>query len=288
MKLVQADDIERRRGLEHRGGTFFSRTLISGKPRTPGNFKISLSENNTDHFGPRHRHNFDQYRFMISGVADFARDGKLTPGMLGYFPEGVSYGPQTNLENTFVIVLQFGGASGSGYLQPVEVKRGMEELKASGEFREGLFHRNPGVPGRRRSDPYQAIWEHFHGRVMEFPKPRYQKPVFVDSAHFDWLPIGEGVGEKLLGMFTECRTQAALLRLEADARHRLAGRGLWVALCGGGRIGDAPLRKHTTLFLDHGESAEISATENTQLLHYGLPDLRHLERARGELTMAAE
>ncbi len=288
MKLIHPDDIERRRGLEHRGGTFFSRTLVAGEPGTPDNFKISLSENNTDHYGPRHRHNFDQYRYMVRGVADFSRDGKLKPGMLGYFPEGVAYGPQANLENTFVIVLQFGGASGSGYLQPHEVKRGMEELKAFGAFREGLFHRNPGAPGRKTSDPYQAIWEHFNGRVMTFPKARYEKPVFVDSAHFDWRPIGAGVWEKLLGVFTECRTEASLLRLEAGAKHRVSGRGLWVALGGEGRVGGTALRRHTTLFLDHDGSAEIAADETLELLRYGLPDLRHFTRAARPQEMAAE
>ena len=44
-------------------------------------------------------------------------------------------------------MLQFGGASGSGYLLPREVKAGMEELKKFGEFKDGIFHRNEGVAG---------------------------------------------------------------------------------------------------------------------------------------------
>ena len=288
MKIVQGDQVESRRGLEHRGGTFYSRTLVSGEPGTRGNFKLSLSENGTDHFGPRHRHNFEQYRYMVSGVADFARDGKLRPGVLGYFPEGVYYGPQTNLEQTFVIVLQFGGASGSGYLPPAEVKQGMEELKAFGEFREGLFHRDPGVPGRKRSDPYQAIWEHFNGRVMNFPPTRYETPVFVNSAQFDWAEIAEGVGEKLLGVFTERRTEASILRLDIGARHEVAGRGLWIALEGSGRVDGEPMRQHSALFLDKGETTRIEARETTQLLHYGLPDLGHLVEKRSPSAMAAE
>lgn len=288
MQIVQGDQVERRRGLEHRGGTFYSRTLVSGEPGTPGNFKLSLSENGTDHFGPRHRHNFEQYRFMVSGVADFARDGKLRPGVLGYFPEGVYYGPQTNLEQTFVIVLQFGGASGSGYLQPAEVKRGMEELKAFGEFREGLFHRNPGVPGRRRSDPYQAIWEHFNGRLMKFPPPRYEKPVFVNSAQFSWSEIAGGVGEKLLGVFTERRTEASMLRLDKGVTHEVSGRGLWVTLEGSGAIAGTPSRQFTTLFLDKGETARLEARETTLMLHYGLPDLAHLSANHASVRMAAE
>ena len=67
MKVVQFDDVTPVRGLEHRGGTFHSRTTAAGEPGTPGNFKFSVSELGTDYSGPRHRHNFDQYRFMLEG-----------------------------------------------------------------------------------------------------------------------------------------------------------------------------------------------------------------------------
>jgi hypothetical protein len=129
MKVVQFDDVTPVRGLEHRGGTFHSRTTAAGEPGTPGNFKFSVSELGTDYSGPRHRHNFDQYRFMLSGESDYGQDGPLKAGMLGYYPEGVPYGPQVNNTPIVCAVLQFGGASGSGYLQPREVKAGMEELK---------------------------------------------------------------------------------------------------------------------------------------------------------------
>ena len=96
MKVVQLETTPEVRGLEHRGGTFHARTIVEGKPGTPGNFKFSLSRLGTDYSGPRHRHNFDQYRFMIEGESDYGQDGPLKAGMLGYYPEGVPYGPQVN------------------------------------------------------------------------------------------------------------------------------------------------------------------------------------------------
>src|SRR5205085_2247006 len=159
MKVVQHDDVPLVRGLEHRGGTFHSRTLVEGEPGTAGNFKFSLSLLGTYYSGPRHRHNFDQYRFMLEGESDYGQDGPLRAGMLGYYPEGVPYGPQVNKTEIFCAVLQFGGASGSGYLLPREVKAGMEELKKFGEFKDGIFHRYDGTPGKRNMDAYQAIWE---------------------------------------------------------------------------------------------------------------------------------
>ena len=122
-------------------------------PGTPGNFKFSLSRLGTDYSGPRHRHNFDQYRYMIEGESDYGQDGPLRAGMLGYYPEGVQYGPQVNKTEIFCAVLQFGGASGSGYLLPREVKAGMEELKAFGEFKDGIFYRHGALPARATWTP---------------------------------------------------------------------------------------------------------------------------------------
>src|SRR5207248_6564807 len=184
MKVVQLETTPEVRGLEHRGGTFHARTIVEGKPGTPGNFKFSLSKLGTDYSGPRHRHNFDQYRFMLAGESDYGQDGPLKAGMLSYYPEGVPYGPQVNKTPIVCAVLQFGGASGSGYLLPREVNAGMEALKAYGEFKDGVFHRHYGVPGKRSMDAYQAIWEHVHQKAMAYPKARYDAPIFMDSANY--------------------------------------------------------------------------------------------------------
>jgi hypothetical protein len=278
MKVVQLDDVPRTRGLEHRGGTFHSRTILEGQPGTPGNFKFSLSELGTDYSGPRHRHNFDQYRFMLEGASDYGRDGPLNAGMLGYYPEGVHYGPQVNNTPIVCVVLQFGGASGSGYLLPREVKAGMEEMKKFGDFKDGIFHRYEGLPGKRNMEAYQAIWEHVHGREMVFPKGRYDAPVTMDTANYDWVPVkgAKGVFERLLGVFTERRTEAGLLRMDAGASHEVGGRGVYMVLSGAGEVGGKPLQQFTTVYLDADERTALHARERTELLHYGLPDLSDL------------
>jgi hypothetical protein len=188
-------------------------------------------------------------------------------------------------------VLQFGGASGSGYLQPREVKAGMEELKKFGEFKDGVFHRHEGVPGKRSMDAYQAIWEHVHGRPMIYPKGRYDAPIMMDTGNYQWAPIRGALGaaEKLLGVFTERRTQARLVQLEAGANYEVEGRGVYLVLSGAGTADGQPLRKFTTVFLDTGERAALRASETTELLHYGLPDLSDLEVGiAGAAVQAAE
>ena len=283
MKVVQFEDVTPVRGLEHRGGTFHSRTTAAGEPGTPGNFKFSVSELGTDYSGPRHRHNFEQYRFMLAGESDYGQDGPLKAGMLGYYPEGVPYGPQVNKTPIVCAVLQFGGASGSGYLSQAEVQAGMQELKQEGEFRDGVFRRRADVEGKRNLDGYQAIWEHVNERPMVYPKPRYPQPIFMDPASYEWVPVeGQpGVAEKLLGVFTERRAEASFVRLEPGATWLVSGRGIYVATSGRGRVAGAPLRAFTTLFLDHGEQASFAADEESEILHFGLPDLRSLA-AHGE------
>ena len=123
MKIVQGDELEWVRGLEYRGGTFHYRNLMEGEPGTIDNFQLSMGRNDKDFVSPRHRHNFEQFRFQLEGDLNFARDGMMTPGMVGYFPEGASYGPQTSEATAMTLVLQFGGASGQGYLSRKEAKQ---------------------------------------------------------------------------------------------------------------------------------------------------------------------
>src|ERR1700741_1264824 len=149
MKIVQGDELQWVRGLEYRGGTFHYRNLMEGTPGTIDNFQLSMGRNDKDFVSPRHRHNFDQFRFQLEGDLNFARDGKMTPGMVGFFPEGAAYGPQTSEATPMTIVLRFGGASGGGYLSRQETKRATSELKELGTFDDGVYRRNDDVPGKR-------------------------------------------------------------------------------------------------------------------------------------------
>ena len=134
MKIQQGDELQWERGLEHRGGMFHFRRLMEGEPGTIDNFQLSMGRVGGDFYSPRHHHNFEQVRFQLEGELDFARDGKMKTGMVGYFPEGMFYGPQSQdpTATASTIVLQMGGASGSGYLARNEVKAGMDALKAEG------------------------------------------------------------------------------------------------------------------------------------------------------------
>ena len=42
MKIVHGDQVEWKRGLQHRGGTFHYRHLLNGKARTLDNFVLNI------------------------------------------------------------------------------------------------------------------------------------------------------------------------------------------------------------------------------------------------------
>ena len=291
MKIVQAEDVPLLRGLEHRGGTFHARRLMEGEPGTLDNFCLTLGQMGGDFFSPRHRHNFEQIRFQVEGTLDYDRDGKLSAGMVGYFPEGMRYGPQTQNPDEVpkTLVLQCGGASGSGYLSRDEIKAATDELQAFGAFENGVFRRNDDAPGKRNLDGFQAIWEHVHGRPMEFPEPRYPQPIMMNPASYAWLPVdGEpGVQEKPLGTFSECRTEAGFLKLDPGAVHQAGGRAIYFVVAGAGAVDGKPLTKHTTVLVESGERARLSATETTELFRVGLPRLDALLSRGGETAAAA-
>ncbi|MFL6800031.1 MAG: hypothetical protein ACJ8F3_21790 [Xanthobacteraceae bacterium] len=280
MKIVQTDEIPLKRALEHRGGTFHGCIMVEGEPGALDNFQVSFGQMGGDFSSPRHRHNFEQIRYQLEGVLDYGRDGKLTAGMVGYFPDGVYYGPQSQDPsiNCKTIVLQFGGANGTGYLSQAEVQAGMAELKQHGEFKDGVFRRRFDVEGKRNMDGYQAIWEHVNGRPMAYPKARYPQPIFMDPANYAWVPLSEqaGVAEKLLGVFTERRGEAGFFRIDAGACFTARGKGVYVILRGEGVVAGSPLRSLTAVYLEPGESVTFTARAETELLHFGLPDLSGL------------
>jgi hypothetical protein len=289
MQLIHADEVEWKRGLQHRGGTFHYRHLLEGRAGTPGNFHFGIGQQDGDFVSPRHRHNFDQFRIQIEGTSDFDRNGKMAAGTFGYFPEGAAYGPQSSEGRSVTAVLQFGGASGSGYLSPKEVAAGTGELKEFGTFEGGIFRRNDDSEGRRNTDAYQAIWEHVNGRRMDYPKPRYRDPIMVDPENYQWLPVAgtAGVSEKPLGTFTERQCAGAQIRIARGATYQVGPRSIYLVLSGSGNVGGQAYRPLTAWHLDDGEAADVVAGDETVLVRLVLPDLAGLD-ARPVRAEAAE
>jgi len=254
---------------------FRYRTLATGERGSVGNFILEMVRTTDDFFSPRHKHNFDQFRYQLEGEFDFDRSGKMPPGVLGYFPEGTPYGPQSSSVSSLTLVLQFGGASGSGYMSQEQMEAGTAELKKQGTFEKGVFRRNESEAGKRNVDGYQAVWEHVNKRPMKYPAQRYHDPILMAPEHFEWVPVegAPGACEKLMGVFTERGCEARFLRLAPQAKVKAAGRKLYFVLHGEGRVGEQSYRRATTVFCERGEEAGFAAETPTEILVLGLPRL---------------
>ncbi len=233
---------------------------------------MQLSYTYSDFESPRHRHNFDQVRVQLQGDADFARDGVMRPGTVGYFPEGVFYGPQSIAGESATLVLQFGGASGSGYISEERFQAGVQELRQFGSFDKGIFHRAREDGGRKNQDAYEAVWEHIHGRRMAYPQGGHPQPVFMHPDDFAWTQETAGVRRKLLGVFSARKLRISVIGLVAGSSAPLAPHSIAFVLAGAGRAQATIWRQHATLrTTDAGDT--LHADEASEVLEIHLPPL---------------
>ena len=192
--------------------------LETGVPGLTAEFSLSIVPEG--YFTPRHRHNFDQIRYTLSGIQSTGH-GDLGPGEIGYFPEGAYYGPQAQKGECATLVLQFQGASGRHLLSNEEMNATYQKMIGEGAvFENGIYRGRTASGGRKNKDSYVAIWEEHEGQKLTFPASRYCAPVMMLSQNYAWLPDRDrpGVEIKHLGTFTEMRTGIGFFRLLPGAR----------------------------------------------------------------------
>ena len=168
---------------------------------------------------PRHKHTFDQFRITFEGVRQ-SDDGDMGPGECGYFPEGVSYGPQFQDEAECGLILQFEGPSGIPYLTHEELDAARQRLIAEGgTFSKGIYTKV--LPDGRKinKDSHAACFEAITGKKMEFPQARFENPILMKPQKFRWVRDRklEGVEHKHLGTFGERRSGMSFMRLKPGA-----------------------------------------------------------------------
>ena len=255
-----------------REGVIRAVRILEGEPG-PDNFALKLVNIEGDFFAPRHRHNFDQVRLQLEGTFDYDKDGCFTPGAIGYFPEGTRYGPQTSSGVTWNLLLQYGGASGSGYTAESEEERAAGALKEKGKFEKGVYTHYKADGTKVNQDAYEAVWEHIHGRPLVYPKERYERPVFMNSGNFDWVPVKDqpGVASKLMGVFSERETKLAFYKVDAGAMLALEEDSFYFVLSGTGAAAGEAVAKHTTVHVKRGESGVLAAQSELECVQLRLP-----------------
>lgn len=197
------------------------RTLLTGVENAPNNYvlRFSSGEEGGDWTTPRHRHPFDQVRYVLEGDYSIGANAFLPAGWVGYFPESTYYGPQTMSPNLAMIVLQSGGPSGLGFYSADQRVRATAKLRQSGgTFDNGLYSwvDDEGRPhGKPAGD---VVWEEVFGPT-QLPARRYNDLILMNPASFGWVddPSAEGVSHKSLGVFTERELRIGLVRVAAGA-----------------------------------------------------------------------
>jgi hypothetical protein len=280
MQLTHAEESDNARASNAiRGGAREFRTLLTGEEGSPSNFKLSFVRQSGELDIPRHRHNFDQIRMCLEGERqNYGKNKWIEPGEIVYFPEGTPYGPEKSASHRLSITLQFGGASGSGYVGAAHMQAAMAAMKAFGSFANGVFVRNGALaPGQRRNqDSFEAIWEFVNRRKIVYPKQRYDEPVRMKPDNFAWLPLeGQpGLATKSLGIFSERRCEIAMVRVDAGAGGVLAKRGttaIGFVVEGAGEANRRALRKHSAFTIERGEDCLLAGKDGMVLLTVALP-----------------
>lgn len=206
----------------HRVGTVEQRRFPIETGMLGLNLSFSRDTVGDGFFSPRHRHCWDQLRFVLSGSLSVG-ERDLEPGDCGYFPEAVEYGPQRQRGEASVLVLQFTGAGGLYYPTADELAAARDKLRAAGGTFEGGRYRGPGPDGSAGSpvdqDGYEALWEAHTGCKLVYAQPRYGDIVIMRSGSYEWLahPRHPGIDVSPLGCFTEHLTAVTLIRVAPGA-----------------------------------------------------------------------
>jgi hypothetical protein len=271
---------------DHPLGSILFKHLLHGEPESPDNFMYILGRQDGDFLMPRHRHNFDQIRLPIRGDMNIGRGIILRQGEVGYFPEGLAYGPQDDPlgdakpGERIQLVLQFGGASSYGFMSIEQRRKAREELARLGRFEGPYYYRADG----KREWVLNAIWEHVFGSKLKYPRSRYKEVVIANPASFYWLPVqgARGIFRKFLGAFSERAVSIEMFKIARAAAWSSSdsvARRLIVVLSGTGTAAGKPLASLTAIQADAGERLEISASTEMELFVVGLPKVEIPEMA---------
>jgi hypothetical protein len=226
MRISEAATSEGGRVGSMREGTLDQKFLLQGNDDSLNNYLLNVGLTGSGGWGtPRHRHNFDQIRYVLKGKYPASPHKIMGEGSVAYFPESVHYGPQDRPEGLEMMVIQFGGASGSGFLSTPRREAANEELKKKGEFKNGIFTWYDEQGKKHNMDGSAACFEQATGKKLVFAAPRYDDVIMMDPESYAWVETGApGVSTKLLGTFTERDLRIGFIKVDAGATYNTGSR----------------------------------------------------------------
>jgi hypothetical protein len=218
---------------------------------------------------PRHKHNFDQIRYVVSGSPDFGHYQVASHGQSAFFPAGAAYGPET-IEEAEILLIQWG----EHWMTRAEHDETYASMQQVGEFRDGYYVTVDAAGKEQRADGRNAVWETFNGRKLVYPTPRYPQPVIMEPEGFEWRPVSRGVSGKVMGRFTEDDVYVGNYRWdEGDGLLTMGPERtqlLWI-IDGKLTVDGASYDRSTVIFSEFLETTRLAGAAGTEAVVFGLP-----------------
>lgn len=295
MQVSIVDEIQSRdqnNGMHIREGGFKRdvRRLLEDDAPDGLNFWFSRTIQNDDgddaFVSPRHKHTFQQIKFVEKGDLDVVPGLYIHQGDLGYFPKGAYYGPQRREKGLVSYICQYGFNGEHQRGEYWESRRGevLERLKARGRIENGVFIECDPVSGETKTrDAVDALYDErfrlLKGRALPLPEPTYNAPIIIHPGNASYFQAAPGVELKPLGRFFDqpgpngdvsisvARLSGGVLELKAD-RPQIAWT-LSAGLVAEGRICSGP----AAVYSPRGERAEVSGKDGLELFLVEFPRL---------------
>jgi hypothetical protein len=218
---------------------------------------------------PRHKHNFDQIRYVVSGSPDFGHYQVASQGQSAFFPAGAAYGPET-IEEAEILLIQWG----EHWMTRAQHDETYASMQQVGEFKDGYYVTVDAAGNEQRADSRNAIWETFNGRKLVYPTPRYPQPVIMEPKGFEWRQVSPGVSGKVMGRFTEDDVYIGDYRWDKAGGVLTLGAErtqlLWVA-DGQLTVKGVSYDRSTVIFSEFQQTTELTGTAGARAVVFGLP-----------------
>jgi len=217
---------------------------------------------------PRHRHDFDQIRFVVSGRPDFGHGQIAHGGQAIFFPAGAHYGPET-IEEAEVMLIQWSRT----WVTRAQHDATYAQMQTVGEFKDGFYVTADADGSEHRADGRNAVWEAFTGRKLTYPTPRYAQPIVMEPEGFQWRPGEDGVAVRTLGRFTEDDVYLANYRWEPGGSLALTPERtqlLWIS-SGQVQVEGVTYSPRTVIFSDFDETVHVSSADGAEAICFGMP-----------------
>jgi hypothetical protein len=258
-----------------RGGDIYRKMIRSAKGVHHVDYDVRIelfSGGDQTYKSIRHRHDFEQLRFAVSGRMDLGFE-VLEEGDVGYFPANAYYGPQ-ECADALILIAQWG----DHYITKEQSDAAVAELKETGEFKDG-FYQSVDEQGRPyKIDPLNAIWEKVFGQAYVPQAPRYKQPVLMTPSAFGWSNPDGATRLRRLGVFSEISLEISTVQwvqdgpLHVQLREKDNRPTLLFTTAGTFTHDSLSFGALAGMWIEPGESVKIEGSAESELLMVHFPE----------------